>query len=183
MSEEQIIRNCAPTLAAIKTGSLFSTDFPSRARMCESLNQLNRSLNPRGLQIRGLRWRNGRALVYLYRPSRLAADLRRPEARSILEKRGYSCFSPEQALTQLSRRLRRSEKFPHEIGLFLGYPPEDVAGFIANSARNCKCCGCWKVYGDEAKARETFRLFRRCTEEYYRLWSSGYSLTELTVAR
>ena len=176
MSEEQIIRNCAPTLSAIKTGSLFSTDFPSRARMCESLNQLNRSLNPRGLQVRGLRWRDGKALVYLYRP------FRRPEARSILVQRGYSRFSPEQALARLSRQLRRSEEFPHEIGLFLGYPPEDVAGFIANNARNCKCCGCWKVYGDEAKAKETFRRFRRCAEEYYRLWSSGYSLSQLTVA-
>ena len=91
---------------------------------------------------------------------------------------------PDRCVAALCRRLYRTEGgcFPHEIGLFLGYPPEDVAGFIANNARNCKCCGCWKVYGDEAKAKETFRRFRRCAEEYYRLWSSGYSLSQLTVA-
>ena len=39
-------------------------------------------------------------------------------------------------------------KFPHEIGIFLGYPLADVAGFIRNKGRNCKCIGTWKVYGD-----------------------------------
>lgn len=48
-------------------------------------------------------------------------------------------------VSQLVRRLRRQEDFPHEVGLFLSYPPEDVAGFIANNARRCKCAGLWKV--------------------------------------
>ena len=183
MSEEQIIRNCAPTLAAIKTGSLFSTDFFSKAGMRESLEQLNQRLNPCGLCVRALRWKDGKALVYIYRPSRLAADLQSPDARSILKKCGYTLLSPEQALSRLTRRLRSREEFPHEIGLFLGYPPEDVAGFIENKARNCKYSGCWKVYGDEAKAKESFRRFRRCTEEYCRLWNSGYTLSQLAVAR
>ena len=81
----------------------------------------------------------------------------------------------------MATRIRALREFPHEIGLFLSYPPEDVAGFIENKARNCKCCGCWKVYGDEEKAKETFRRFRRCTEEYCRLWNNGYSLSQLAV--
>lgn len=44
------------------------------------------------------------------------------------------------------RRLQRFEAFPHEIGLFLSYPPEDVRGFIEHKGHESKCEGCWKVY-------------------------------------
>ncbi len=40
-------------------------------------------------------------------------------------------------------------QFPHEIGLFLGYPPEDVCGYIRNKGKCQKCTGHWQVYGDE----------------------------------
>ena len=42
-----------------------------------------------------------------------------------------------------------SGEFPHEVGLFLSYPPEDVKGFIAHRANDFKCAGLWKVYGNE----------------------------------
>lgn len=48
-------------------------------------------------------------------------------------------------------------EFPHEVGLFLGYPPEDVEGFIENKARSCKITGYWKVYSDEEKAKRFLR--------------------------
>ena len=51
-------------------------------------------------------------------------------------------------------RLRRESDFPHEVGLFLGYPPRDVEGFIREKARRAKCTGAWKVYGDEEAARK-----------------------------
>ena len=47
-------------------------------------------------------------------------------------------------LRQLSRRLCCEADFPHEIGVFLGYPLTDVVGFIENQGRNFTCCGCWK---------------------------------------
>ena len=49
------------------------------------------------------------------------------------------------------------------MGLFLGYPPEDVRGFIENRAAGCKLIGCWKVYGDVDAAKEKFASFERCT--------------------
>ena len=75
-----------------------------------------------------------------------------------------------------------SGEFPREVGLFLSYPPEDVAGFIANNARRCKCAGLWKVYGDEKRARRMFHAFKACTADYCRHLRSGRSLEELVVA-
>ena len=68
-----------------------------------------------------------------------------------------------------------SGEFPHEVGLFLSYPPEDVKGFIDHRTNNFKCAGLWKVYGDEEKARSLFAKYKKCTEIYCALWQSGSS--------
>ena len=75
-----------------------------------------------------------------------------------------------------------SGDFPHEVGLFLSYPPEDVKGFIENRAANAKCTGVWKVYGDERQARQTFAKYKKCTDIYCRSWRAGSSLERLAVA-
>ncbi len=72
--------------------------------------------------------------------------------------------------------------FPHEIGLFLSYLPEDVLGFICNGACNHKCVGCWKVYGDEQAARSIFEKYEMCSKIYSRQWQQGKSIEQLTVA-
>ena len=85
-------------------------------------------------------------------------------------------------MTRLSRRVKDNEQFPHEIGLFLSYPPEDVCGFINNKACDHKCVGCWKVYGDEEQARKTFARYEKCARVYADRWYKGRSLERLTVA-
>ena len=75
-----------------------------------------------------------------------------------------------------------SGEFPHEVGLFLSYPPEDVKGFIDHRANGFKCAGLWKVYGDEAKAQALFAKFKKCTEIYCALWQTGSKLEQLAVA-
>ncbi len=78
-------------------------------------------------------------------------------------------------------RMRGREDFPHEIGLFLGYPPEDVYGFI-HARLGAKCCGCWKVYGDVDAARRTFAKYRKCTKVYLRCRAEGRGMGRLAVS-
>ena len=86
------------------------------------------------------------------------------------------------ALDWLRQRLAAGQGFPHEIGLFLGYPVGDVAGFIRNRGKNCRCVGCWKVYCNECEARRTFARLKKCTQVYTRLWQQGRTVPQLTVA-
>lgn len=178
MSEELIVRHCAPTLANLKTGSLFVCPITDRASFFSSLRSLNELLVPKGLRALPLRIREYSALVYLYRPSRLKKDLEDPAAIKILQDHGYSCYG--KCLPRLIERVRASEEFPHEIGLFLGYPPEDVQGFLDH--RPCKCSGCWKVYGDENKAKKTFDLYKKCERVYCQQLAQGIDIKRLTVA-
>ncbi len=94
----------------------------------------------------------------------------------------YEGKNLQEMLEQLSQRLCASDSFPHEIGLFLGYPIEDVKDFIKNEGRNCKLAGTWKVYHDEQNARKTFCKFKKCTDIYCQMLGKGTPLRRLTVA-
>ena len=181
MSEETVVKQCAPTLAGIKTGSLFTCACENRNELQEQIRTLNRRYVPRGLCLVPLKYYEDRALLYMYRPSGLSSDLEDRLARKVLEEEGYSCTGVGSYVAMLAKRMRNGEQFPHEVGLFLGYPPEDVKGFIDNRAENYKESGIWKVYGDVENARKLFRRFKQCTDHYYRLWKSGTCMDSLVV--
>lgn len=119
MSEENVVRLCAPTLAGIKTGSLFPCPFENRETLLMEIRQYNQVLVPKGLCLLPLRFTDKSALLYLYRPRDLERDLQDRLAAEILQHAGYVCGSSEQCLMKLIERLRAYDEFPHEIGLFL----------------------------------------------------------------
>ena len=179
MSEELIVRHCSPTLAGLKTGSLFSCPSASPDEMRNSLRDLNIRLAPKGIRVLPVKNDGERMLIYIYRPGRLARDLGDGEAAQILCEKGYPCGCPGKCIMKLIERLRGNE-FPHEIGLFLGYPPEDVKGFMTDPCA-CKCSGCWKVYGDREAAEKRFALYRKCTGVYCGQWRKGRPIERLAV--
>ena len=132
MSEETIIAQCSPTMAGLKTGNLFSERFSNKKEFLNRLRRFNAVLVPRGARLLPLKFEGARVLVYMYRPARLKKDLSNALAVQILSERNYPIEHPEHCLKELIRRLNTNDHFPHEIGLFLGYPPEDVHGFIEN---------------------------------------------------
>lgn len=182
MSEEYIIRHCAPTLAGLKTGSIFACPYETKAALLDSIRHLNTRLRCKGLRILPLRFTEKRALIYLYRPQKLSADLSDATASELLRQHGYCTGSCEKCVGQLAHKLRAQKDFPHEIGLFLGYPAEDVHGFIEQGPDCCKCSGCWKVYGDEAAAKKKFAQYKKCTRVYCDQWAKGKDIERLTVA-
>lgn len=173
-----IIRHCSPTLAGIKTGNMFSCEYDSAEDMRRAVRRFNKKLCSKGLRVVPLKFDGKRALIYIYRPVLLTKDLENETACEVLRKYGY-IGTPSNCIVKLVSRLNENGGFPHEIGLFLGYPPEDVCGFIEN--RCCKYIGCWKVYGDEEAAKKTFAKYKKCTEIYCRLHSQGREIERLAV--
>ena len=67
-------------------------------------------------------------------------------ACKLLESQGYHSHDAARCIRELRHRLKDSTEFPHEIGLFLGYPPEDVRGFfIKEIAVNIQVAGRFTV--------------------------------------
>ncbi len=181
MPEQVLIDQCSPTLAGLKTGNMFPVSTEPGQDICDEVRRLNRLLGAKGIRVVLLKETDKKALLYLYRPDLLERDLGRPEARRILMENGYSCGSTGKCIAQLIRHMAEDDHFPHEVGLFLGYPPEDVESFMRDSRRGVKCTGCWKAYGNEEEARKTFARFRKCRDVYRRELSKGRSLLQLTV--
>ncbi len=181
MWEELVLLHCSPTLAGMKTGSMFSCDVPDEEKMKEMIRRLNRIFVKKGVRVLPLRLKDGKALIYIYRPNHLIQDFQDEKVCQLLHAKGYTCNNPERCVVQLIHKLNDSLDFPHEIGLFLGYPLEDVCGFM-NDANCSKCVGCWKVYGDEETAKKLFAKYKKCTDVYRNCWANGRSLEHLTVA-
>lgn len=166
--DEALVTLCAPTLMGEKAGSLFSSDFRDEEEMLVALRTLNGRLSASGVSVLPLRRREGRALLYCVRFTLLARALAGREAWRILRACGYERPGVAPCLARLRERLGKKGGFPHEIGLFLGFPPRDVAGFL--QGERCLFAGYWKVYHDPEAARRTFLRYDLCVRECADVW-------------
>lgn len=182
MFDQKLVEHCSAVLAGLKTANLFSYSVCSDDDLQQIISCWNLSLNPKGITLFILKETRQNALIYVCRTGRLQSDLKRECVKSFLKKYGYDNFHVSASIKRLKQRLQESGTFPHEIGLFLGYPFEDVKGFIENAGQNCKCCGYWKVYQNEAETMELFQKFKKCREIYTRLfYYQRRSVQQLTV--
>jgi hypothetical protein len=120
-------------------------------------------------------------LVFFYKPEILHKVIMEESVQRVLCSFGYpeenqtlkgsvpGGPAPEEPALQsylavLRTRFFEWEEFPHEIGFFLGYPQDDVLGFIQEKGRNYKYCGLWKVYGNVSTALDLFQQYEDCRE-------------------
>ncbi len=151
----------APTIKGLKAATLINLQ-----RGGEDVRSLWNARAPEWLAPLGMEWillnrdiPSQNALVMLYRRDILERALKDEAAVSILTPLGYPLPDLDRCLEHL--RSRYHPDFPHEIGLFLGYPPEDVRGFMEHREAKRHITGYWKVYGNVRKARRAFRSYWR----------------------
>ena len=174
--EQKLAVNSAPSLLGVKAASLMSFD-KSELDIYKGVECFNRRAARKGLRITILCECGQRCLLMLYCERLLDRLLCDEDRRKLLERFGYSRdLGTQQCLERLSARCRQSDDFPHEIGIFLDYPIEDVLGFITHKGCGFKLCGYWKVYGDEEKAKCTFRRYDKCRKYLCNKLSEGQDL-------
>ena len=178
-----LIEQCAPTLAGIKTANLFKVAYVNYESLKVNIELLNSKFLNKGISFKILKVNKTNALIYTYRESMLKKDIANKKAKNILNVYGYNELDINKSLERLKKRLENYKEFPHEIGIFLGYPPEDVEGFIFNKGYNCNLCGYWKVYGDVSSAKIEFAKFDKCRAIYKRLWQAGKDIMLLAVKK
>lgn len=181
MPIEMLVKHCAPTLAGLKVGNLFNCKYDDLDSFYKAIEKRNKILNHKGIYISILRVGKTKVLIYVYRKSQLEAKLNDKCVRAFLKDMGYNKFDVNSCIRLLKSHLS-NEDFPHEIGIFLGYPLQDVKGFIKHKGANCTCCGHWKSYSDEAAARKTFAKFDKCTKIYCKKYAQGFDINRLIVA-
>lgn len=196
--ERKLVHHCSPALAGLKPANMFvyregvdaggdpgesmEPDTLNSTKFAQELGICRKMLEPCGVRIEVLARRKTGLLLYVYRPTMLKAYLAQPDVLRYLKDEGYDPSDLSGCISKLHRRicgtdlaatLSGSCAFPHEIGFFLGYPYDDVVGFIENKGENSLCSGCWKVYSRARDAQACFCCYKTCTAAYEDLFDEG----------
>ena len=175
----QMVLQCSPLFTGLKVSNLLIVPGEDEADLSEILEGT-------GIEYAALTELKDRTIFFLYRRERLCRWLEKEENRSFLEDYGFRDCTLDDILHIVSVRYRAYSAghgaFPHEIGILLGYPVQDVKGFVVNDGRNYLCSGYWKVYGNLSEARKTFRKYELAKETLLRRILEGISIRNIIAS-
>lgn len=156
---ESILANhCAPVLMGTKLSNLISLSKWKTSFDEALLKKYKDIFKAYGIAIEKLCECEASMLILIYNEERLARYIQKPRIAKFLKDYGYEAIELDQCLSTLKSKLRHFE-FPHEIGIFLGFPIDDVIGFIENEGQNYLYCRYWKVYARPESTKRTFELY------------------------
>ncbi len=151
----------APILYGIKLANLIRLTRRQRIAICHCFPTA-------GIYVWVLSCNGDENQVLLYRRAEMQETLWQKRIQEIMRQFGYTEFQVISVLLRLSGRLQRHQlglgEFPHEIGILLGYPVDDVMGFLENQGKNYAYCGYWKVYKNVEQAKRQFAAYDQVRE-------------------
>ena len=172
----QLALQCAPVISGIKISNLLT--IPAK-----SLRELSAVLKKTELSFRILYPGRERLVILIYRETELKEYLEREEVMAFIDKCGYETSDISKIFPVFVKRYMRymelKQDFPHELGLFLGYPIEDVEGFIKENGKNYLYSGYWKVYKDAELKIRLFKNYERVQTEIVRLLYEGLDIMDI----
>lgn len=182
--EKDLLTFASPALLGRKQANLFSFSIDCLTDYRKEIDRYKKELSPLGISVEYLYCLQNRVYLLVYRKDMMLQYLRQPAVKEFLIKEGYPAnIGEEESLYQtlciLRKHIIQGAEFPHEVGFFFGYPPEDVFSFIREKGRNYKLVGDWKVYGDGKAALRTFRSYARCRKRLMEQASAGADIVSL----
>lgn len=179
MANKLLADYASSVLAKIKPANLFTVSNCSYD-VDGLIDQWNEKFNGLDIYFRLISRREKSSSILVYRSQYLAQSLCKTHTSCYLKSCGYDLKGIDSCIDCLAKRLALAE-FPHEIGLFLGYPYEDVMGFIENKGENYIISGCWKVYKNSKEKREIFDLINKTRLIYQEAIENGEDISSLVA--
>lgn len=172
---------CAPVLTGIKPSNLLII----KNKICERARV---EILTADANFRLLYSADNKYIYLVYRKNSLFHTLSKSASANYLADVGYQKLNDlsdmEDMFNRLSLRFRaalnQGGEFPHEIGIFMGYPVEDVEDFVRNRGKNYQISGYWKVYHRKDVASRIFKQYDLARYEAVRHISKGGTLSQLT---
>lgn len=174
--ETKMALQCAPIIRGIKMSNLLIVSGSDEEAVRVILKRT-------GIIHYRLLRQDDKTTFLLFRKLQLATYLQDPKVQNILKANGYSDLSLGGILRTFQCRyqtyMNQGEGFPHEIGLLLGYPVEDVVGFIEHKGKNYLYSGYWKVYENVASKMKLFEDYENAKEELIVLLANGHGIRSI----
>lgn len=171
--ENRLALQCAPVITGIKLSNLLILSS-------EDEGKLRAILKKTGIiSYRLLREKN-KTTYLLFRKIPLCVYVNNKNIQKFLGEMGYRDFTLGKILCTFQYRyesyMRQRKDFPHEMGILLGYPIEDVQRFIEEKGKNYLYSGYWKVYQDVASKKKLFEQYENAKEELILWLEYGYKV-------
>lgn len=174
--ETQIALQCAPLISGLKVSNLLIISAEDEALVRVILRRS-------GISFFRLLRTGEKVTFLLFRKNPLEAYLKQQEVETMLAEAGYAELLLGNILSTFQKRyahyMSAGGRFPHEMGLLLGYPAEDVKGFVENEGKNFLYSGYWKVYADVEEKRRLFQKFENAKETVIQLLSYGVGIQDI----
>lgn len=174
--ETQLVLHCSPFIIGLRISSLLIISNNNYANMVAILNQTN-------ISYKLLMINREKTVVFLYNEEKLKEYMIKEKVKRLMEGFGYNEKSLFHILERFQSRyisyVEGSKEFPHEMGLLLGYPVEDVEGFISNNGENFLYSGYWKVYGNLNEKLRLFKKFEIARDNIMVLVSNGINIRDI----
>lgn len=171
--EVRLALQCAPVITGIKMSNLLMVSNGHEEKVEEILK--GTQIQPYCLFHQG---RN--AIYFLYRIEEFETYLEDLNVIQTLKQFGYMDLSIKGIMKEFQNRYiaykEQSVGFPHEIGILLGYPIEDVKGFIQHKGEDYLYAGYWKVYKDVEEKKLLFDAYESAKEGLLLLVGNGYEI-------
>lgn len=167
---------CAPVIKNLTCANTLTVKYGSYKHISKQLSNTD-------LDCMCLYQDYSKEVLMIYRKDELDRHLNTIESKSYLNEFGYYSNNLDDNLNRLADRFKKfylnNLDFPHELGIFLNYPIEDIKGFILNDGKNSLFTKYWKVYSNLNKAKETFKKFDEAFEIALREIVDGYKISEI----
>lgn len=174
--EIQIAFHGAPLIAGLKLSNLLMIE-------CGDMNSMKKILKRTGISYFVIAVIQGRAAVLLFDREKLESYIQEEKVWQMFQRLGYRECELGRILyvfrLRYERYLIEKREFPHEMGLLLGYPVEDVEGYICFGGKNCLYTGYWKVYEKATEKKKLFHEFEQARNTLLYLLSKGIGIVEI----
>lgn len=182
MFERMIAEHCAPALAGIKPSNIVAFRKDKMLDIHKKINQLNFDLNPRDIYAEILCECEKRVLIIVYRKNILKKHLNDYLNNAFLKQYGYKNATALPEYFDILKTRLDCDNFPHEIGVFLGYPLHDIYCFIHHRDDGCIMVGDWRVYHNAEQANKLFLRYKSCKRAVCKKIDAGSSLARIFCA-
>ncbi len=149
-----LIESIGATLIGVKPASLISVRSVECLKLCHTCFACG------GVVAFATVKRTGeKTQLFFYHRDCLQSVLSDVQTRYCLTHMGYpKQGTADQYVRQLIQKMRGTD-FPHEAGLFFGYPCKDVRGFMGAPIPYRKTLG-WRMYGDTRISEMLYNRYR-----------------------
>lgn len=156
-----MIKLLGPVIMGVKPAEILS--FPQGDKnKFENLNKIEEFFKYSSkINIEKFKSQNGCEKLFIYHKVSMKRVFENKNNRIFLKKLGYNMEKEDKEIIKELVLRMKSDVFPDEIGVFLGYPLKDVIGFFGHPYLPLTKIQGWRVYGDSKISDKVFYHFQR----------------------